>query len=174
MMSIVSSLIIPIMILIVLIYGIVKKVDIYDVFVSGAKEGLEIGLSLFPCLLGMILGVNILVKSDLLNLILKVFAPLFSFLKLPMEILPLAILRPISGSASLSILTNLFETFGPDSFIGRIASTMQGSTDTTIYVLTLYFGSIGIKKIRYALKAGLFADLIGIIVSIIVVSLMFN
>ncbi len=174
MMSIISSLIIPIMILIVLIYGIAKKVDIYDVFVSGAKEGLEIGLSLFPCLLGMILGVNILVKSDLLNLILKVFAPLFSFLKLPMEILPLAILRPISGSASLSILTNLFETFGPDSFIGRIASTMQGSTDTTIYVLTLYFGSIGIKKIRYALKAGLFADLIGIIVSIIVVSLMFN
>ena len=173
-MSIISSLIIPIMILIVLIYGIAKKVDIYDVFVSGAKEGLEIGLSLFPCLLGMILGVNILVKSDLLNLILKVFAPLFSFLKLPMEILPLAILRPISGSASLSILTNLFETFGPDSFIGRIASTMQGSTDTTIYVLTLYFGSIGIKKIRYALKAGLFADLIGIIVSIIVVSLMFN
>ena len=173
-MSIISSLIIPIMILIVLIYGIVKKVDIYDVFVSGAKEGLEIGLSLFPCLLGMILGVNILVKSDLLNLILKIFAPLFSFLKLPMEILPLAILRPISGSASLSILTNLFETFGPDSFIGRIASTMQGSTDTTIYVLTLYFGSIGIKKIRYALKAGLFADLIGIIVSIIVVSLMFN
>ena len=173
-MSIISSLIIPIMILIVLIYGIVKKVDIYDVFVSGAKEGLEIGLSLFPCLLGMILGVNILVKSDLLNLILKIFAPLFSFLKLPMEILPLAILRPISGSASLSILTNLLETFGPDSFIGRIASTMQGSTDTTIYVLTLYFGSIGIKKIRYALKAGLFADLIGIIVSIIVVSLMFS
>lgn len=172
-MALISSLIIPLLILVVVIYGIVKKVNIYDVFVEGAKEGVEIGFSIFPCLLGMILGINILISSNFLDLIFQVLSPLFSFLKIPIDILPLAFLRPISGSASLSVLSNLLDNFGPDSFIGRLASTIQGSTDTTIYILTLYFGTVGIKKIRYALKAGLIADLAGITVSIIIVSLLF-
>ncbi len=172
-MNIISNLIIPLLVLIVVVYGIIKKINVYDVFVSGAKEGLEIGFSLFPYLLGMILGINILIKSDFLNLVFGIFKPAFNFIKIPVEILPLAFLRPISGSASLSVLSNLLETFGPDSFIGRVSSTIQGSTDTTIYILTLYFGSIGIKKIRYALKAGLIADLVGIIVSIIIVLIIF-
>lgn len=172
-MTTISNLIIPLLVLVVIIYGILKKINVYDVFVSGAKEGLEIGFSLFPCLLGMILGINILVKSNILDLIFGILKPIFTFLKVPVEILPLAFLRPISGSASLSVLSNLLATYGPDSFIGRLASTIQGSTDTTIYILTLYFGSIGIKKIRYALKAGLIADLFGIIVSIIIVSILF-
>lgn len=172
-MAFISSLIIPLLILIVVIYGVIKKVNVYDVFVEGAKEGVEIGISIFPCLLGMILGINILISSNFLDLIFSFFKPLFSTLRIPVDILPLAFLRPISGSASLSVLNNLLETFGPDSFIGRLGSTIQGSTDTTIYVLTLYFGTVGIKKIKYALKAGLIADLTGIIVSIIIVSLLF-
>lgn len=172
-MSLVSSLIIPLLILGVIIYGVYKKVNVYDVFVEGAKEGIEIGISIFPCLLGMILGINILISSNFLDVIFNLFKPIFNLLKIPMDILPLAFLRPISGSASLSMLNNLLENFGPDSFIGRLSSTIQGSTDTTIYILTLYFSSIGIKKIRYALKAGLIADLAGIIASIIIVSLMF-
>lgn len=171
--TLISSLIIPLLILVVIIHGAYKKVNVYDVFVEGAKEGIEIGISIFPCLLGMILGINILISSNVLNVVFSFFKPLFETLRIPMDILPLAFLRPISGSASLSMLNNLLENFGPDSFIGRLSSTIQGSTDTTIYILTLYFGSIGIKKIRYALKAGLIADLAGIIVSIIIVSLLF-
>lgn len=172
-MAVISNLIIPILILGVIIHGIIKKVNVYDVFVEGAKEGVEIGISIFPCLLGMILGINILVSSNFLDLIFNIFKPVFSFFRIPMDILPLAFLRPISGSASLSVLNNLLSTFGPDSFIGRLSSTIQGSTDTTIYILTLYFGTIGIKKIRYALKAGLIADIAGIIVSIVIVSVLF-
>lgn len=171
--TLISSLIIPLLVLVVVIHGIYKKVNVYDVFVEGAKEGIEIGISIFPCLLGMILGINVLISSNFLDVVFSFFKPLFETLRVPMDVLPLAFLRPISGSASLSMLNNLLETFGPDSFIGRLGSTIQGSTDTTIYILTLYFGSIGIKKIRYALKAGLIADLAGIIVSIIIVSLFF-
>jgi len=172
-LTIISNLIIPLLILGVILYGIVKKVNVYDVFVDGAKEGIEIGFSIFPYLLGMILSINVLVRSNFLDLIFNFFEPLFSFLKIPMDVLPLAFLRPISGSASLSVLNNLLQNFGPDSFIGRLASTIQGSTDTTIYVLTLYFGTVGIKKIKYALKAGLIADIAGFIASIIIVSILF-
>jgi len=171
--TLISSLIIPILILVVVIHGAYKKINVYDVFVEGAKEGVEIGMSIFPCLLGMILGINILISSNFLDMVFSLIKPLFEILRVPMDILPLAFLRPISGSASLSMLNNLLENFGPDSFIGRLGSTIQGSTNTTIYILILYFGSIGIKKIRYALKAGLIADLAGIIVSIIIVSLLF-
>lgn len=93
---------------------------------------------------------------------------------MPIEVLTMALMRPISGSSTLAILNNIFTASGPDSFVGRLASVIQGSTDTTLYILTLYFGSIGIKKTRYALKAGLFADIIGIIASILVVTLFFG
>ena len=163
----------PLLILVVIIYGVIKKVNVYDVFVEGAKEGVQIGISIFPYLLGMILGINILIRSDFLSVIFDLFEPLFSFLKIPMDVLPLAFLRPISGSASLSVLNNLLQSFGTDSFIGRLGSTVMGSTDTTIYILTLYFGTVGIKKIKYALKAGLIADIAGFIASIIIVSILF-
>ena len=109
----------------------------------------------------------------ILDFIFKVIEPFFTYLKVPIEIFPMIIMRPISGSSSLAILNNIFENFGPDSFAGRLASVIQGSTDTTFYILTLYFGSIGIKKIRYALWAGLFADLLGILSAIFLVNIMF-
>ena len=170
----ITDVIMPLLVLFIIIHGIIKKVDVYDEFVDGAKEGVQIGISIFPYILGMILGTNILLESGLLDLIFKVISPVLSFLKFPKEVFPLAILRSISGNASLSMLNLILANYGPDSFIGRVASTMQGSTDTTIYVLTLYFGSIGIKKTKYALKAGLLADLAGIIASILIVSLIFG
>jgi len=165
-----SNLIIPLIILFVVINGIIKKVNVYDTFVEGAKESFDMALKLFPPLLAMVLGINILIASDVINILLKGMEFISFF---PKEVIPLAIIRPISGTASLAILTNLYEIFGPDSYIGMLGSFIQGSTETTFYVLTLYFGSIGIKKIRYALWAGLFADLVGIIVSIIVVNILF-
>lgn len=174
MFNVISSLIIPIMVLTIIIYGIIKKVNVYDVFIEGAKEGFEMVLTLFPCLLAMLLGINIFLKSDVLNVLLNVIDPFFSYLKIPLEIVPMAIMRPISGGATLAILNNLFEDYGPDSLIGRIGSVIQGSTETTFYVLTLYFGSIGIKKIKHALWAGLLVDLIGIISGIVIVGLLFR
>lgn len=173
-MIIISNILIPLLVLGVVLYGIIKKVDVYDVFIEGAKEGIDIGISMFPYMLGMILGINILLKSNFLDIIFNFLKPLFDFIKVPIDILPMALLRPVSGSASLSILNNILTNIGPDSFIGRLASTIQGSTDTTIYVLTLYFGTVGIKKIKYALWAGLIADLGGIIASIIAVSIIFQ
>lgn len=169
----ISNLIIPLMVLFIIIYGIKKKVNIYDEFLTGSTESFGMVLKIFPPLLAMILGINIFLKSGLLTLITNVLEPLFYIIKVPIEIFPMMIMRPISGTSSLAILNNLFETFGPDSIIGILGSIIQGSTDTTFYVITLYFGSIGIKKIRYALWAGLFADLIGITASIIITNILF-
>ena len=129
--------------------------------------------SLFPTFIAMILAINLFINSGFLDFILSLLKPLFDLIKVPVEILPIAIVRPISGSASLAYLNNIFTTHGPDSFIGLLSSVMQGCTDTTFYVITLYFGSIGIKRIRYSLFAGLCADLIGITASIIIVNLLF-
>lgn len=172
-MNKISNLIIPIMVLSVVIYGIYKKINIYDVFIDGAKESFEMIFTIFPYLLGMMLAINLFLHSNFLEIISNFISPVLDLIGIPFDIVPMAIMRPISGSSSLAILNNIYTDFGPDSFIGRLASTIQGSTDTTFYVLTLYFGSIGIKKIRYSLIAGLFADLIGIIASIIIVKLAF-
>lgn len=173
MFALISSLIIPLMVLGIVLYGIIKKVNVYDVFIEGAKESFEMVLSLFPTFLAMILGVNIFLKSNLLNVLINFIKPVLSFFKIPYQILPMTLIRPISGSTSLVFLKNIFENFGPDSILGRLGSVIQGSTDTTFYVLTLYFGCVGIKKIKYSLFAGLFADLIGIVSSIIIVNYLF-
>ncbi len=173
MIKILSSLMIPFLVLFILIYGILKKQNVYDLFIEGAKESFDMIISLFPSMLAMILGVNILVKSGVITFLFSFLSNILSILKIPLEVLPMMLMRPISGSSALALLNNIFETFGPDSFEGVLASLIQGSTDTTFYVLTLYFGSIGIKKIRYSLWAGLFADLVGIVLSIIITNLLF-
>ena len=170
-MNFLSSLVIPLIVIIVIVNGLIKKVNVYDTFIEGAKESFDMILKLFPPLLAMVLAVNILIASDVINILLRGMEFLSFF---PTEIIPMAIIRPISGTASLAILTNLYEVFGPDSYIGMLGSFIQGSTDTTFYILTLYFGSVGIKKIKHALWAGLFADLVGIVVSIIIVNIMFS
>ena len=122
-------------------------------------------------MLAMLLGINFIIESNILNIISGV---LTRFIKIPSAIIPLALLRPISGSSALAILNNIYLNYGPDSYVGRLASVIQGSTETTFYVLSLYFSVIGIKRIKYALKVGLIADLIGIITSIFIVKLFFG
>ena len=173
-MNQVSNFIIPLMVLFIIVYGFYKKVNIYDEFLKGASESFSMIAKIFPNLLAMILSINIFLKSGFLDLVYKLLNPLFEILKIPINILPMMIMRPISGTSTLAILNNIYETFGPDSFIGRLGSVIQGSTDTTFYVITLYFGSIGVKKIKYAMWAGLFADLVGIISAITITSVMFN
>ena len=168
-----SNYIMPLLVLMIILYGTHKKVDLYNSFMEGTKESFSMVLSLFPNLLAMIFGVNIFLKSNLLNDLLFIFKDFFNKINIPFEIIPMALVRPISGSSSLAILNNILEVNSPDSYIGRLASVLQGSTDTTFYVLTLYFGSIGIKKIRHAMIGGLIADLAGIIASIVFVRLLF-
>lgn len=172
-MNNISNYIIPIIVLIIVLYALKKRVDIYDTFINGTKESFDMTLKIFPNLLAMVFGVNIFLKSGVLDFIFNNLKPIFSYINVQIEILPMAIMRPISGSASLAILNDIFLNYGPDSFIGTVASIIQGSTDTTFYVLTLYFGSIGIKKIRYAMWAGLFSDLVGIVTAIILGNVLF-
>lgn len=172
-MNFISSLIIPILVFGIVGYGIYKKVNVYDVFIEGAVESFDMIIKIFPNLLAMILAINILLNSNVLNILETILKPLLSLIEIPFEIVPMSLMRPMSGTSSLVILNNLFNEYGPDSFIGTLGSIIQGSTDTTFYVLTLYFGSVGIKKIRYGLVVGLLADLIGIIASLFIVKLYF-
>lgn len=166
-MNIISTLLIPCLVLFIIIYALFKKVPIYDAFLEGAKESFPLVLKLFPCFLAMLLGVNIFIKSGIVT-------HLFSFISfIPNDIVPMILMRPLSGTSSLAMLTNIYATLGPDGYVGTLASLIQGSTDTTFYIITLYFGSVGIKKIRYALWAGLFADMVAIIMSIFVANILF-
>ena len=128
---------------------------------------------MFPCMLAMIFGLNIFLKSGALNYLFLLLKPIIKFINIPINVFPMMILRPISGTASLAFLNNILKLDGPDSLSGILACIIQGSTDTTFYVLTLYFGSVGITKIKYSLYAGLFADLVGIIGAIITVKIFF-
>lgn len=173
-METVSLIILPIIVLSILITACIKKVNIYDKFLEGAKEGLIMTFKIAPNIFAMIFAVNIFIKSSFLSDIFSFITPVLTKMNLTSEIIPMCFLRSISGTSALGIMANIFETYGPDSIMGYLASIIQGSSDTTLYVIALYFGSVGITKSRYALKAGLFADLIGIIVSFILVSFFFS
>ncbi|MGM9834298.1 MAG: spore maturation protein [Bacilli bacterium] len=169
-----SVYIIPIVIIFIIGYGLIKKVNIYDVFLDGAKEGLITTFSITGAVLAMMFAIKIFLGSGFIYGILGFLDPFLKMINLPLDIVPMMLLRPISGTASLAIMNDIFYNFGPDSYLGRLASTIQGCTDTTIYVLALYFGSVRITKTRYALVCGLFADLVGIIAAIIIVKVMFG
>ncbi|WP_043932902.1 spore maturation protein [Bacillus sp. EB01] len=169
----VSLWFIPLIIASILITGTIKKVPTYESFVEGGKEGIKIAVSIIPFLVGMLVSVSIFRASGALDAMTGWVRPWLNDAGIPAEIVPLALIRPISGTAALGMTTDLIATYGPDSFPGRLASILQGSTDTTFYVLTVYFGSVGIKKMGDALKVGLLADVVGIAAAIFVAILVF-
>ena len=172
-MEIISKIILPVFIIVIVFYGVKKKINVYDTFLEGAKEGLVTTFSIFPAIIAMIFAINIFLDSNVLGFVIKILNPLLGRVTVPLEIIPMALLRPVSGTASLAIMNDIFKNFGPDSFVGRLASVLQGCTDTTIYVIALYFGTVKITKIKHALWGGLFADLMGIIAAIILTNLFF-
>lgn len=141
---------------------IVKKVKVYEVFTEGAKEGFNIAIRIIPYLVAILVAIGMFRASGALDLLLNILAPVLDFIKFPKENIPLALMRPLSGGGSFALLSDLVETYGPDSLIAKIGATMYGSTETTFYVLAVYFGSVGIKKVRHSLLAGLIADTFGI------------
>lgn len=172
-MRAISNLFIPFILVFVISYGLFKKTNVYDSFISGVKDGFPLLIKMFPSLLAMILAINVFTNSGIVNDFFSFLKPALALLKIPFDILPIAIMRPISGSFGLALLNDLYTQYGPDSFISVLSSVIQGSSDTTIYIITLYFGTIGIKKIKYSLWAGLLADMVAVILSLIIVPLFF-
>ena len=160
-----SAIILPLFVGIILIVAIVKKVDAYNHFIHGVKDGFSLFNDVFPAMLGMIFAIAMLKESGLLMAIADFFSQFIE--TIPKEIWPMILFRPISGNASLAVLIEIFKTVGTDSFAGIMASIIQGSTDTTLYVITLYFASVGVKKIKNSLFIGLISDFIGISVAIL-------
>jgi spore maturation protein B len=165
---------IPLVIVFIPLYAAFKKVPVYESFTEGAKEGFDTAVKIIPHLVGMMVAISVFRASGAMDAMLGLVRPFFQYIGIPSEVLPLAILRPITGAGSLAFTTDLMSQFGPDSMIGRIASTVQGSTDTTLYVLTVYFGAIGIRKSRYALKVGLLSDMAGFVAAIVICYLVFS
>ncbi|WP_240666569.1 spore maturation protein [Longirhabdus pacifica] len=164
---------IPIIIVGIPLYAAYKKVPVYESFVDGAQDGFGTAIKIIPHLVGMLVAISCFRASGALDLFIEAIKPIVTPLGVPGEVLPLAILRPITGAGSLAYTSELMNVFGPDSFIGRIASTVQGSTDTTLYVLTVYFGAVGIRKTKYALKVGLISDFVGFVAAVTICYLVF-
>ena len=163
-----SSAAIPIFILIIVFYGLKEKVKVFDVFLDGSKEGIEIVFKLFPTLLGIFLAIGALRSSGFIDLVVNLITPFTNLLEMPSEIAPLAILRPISGSASMAVATDIMQNYGVDTLSGLITSTIMGSTETTFYTIAIYTSCVGIKKTRGILAAALAADVAGIVASTVI------
>lgn len=158
----------------IILFGFLKKVPIFDTFTSGAKEGLFSTFSIAPSLIGLIVAVSMLKASGALEILTALLAPLGSLIAVPKETIPLMLLRPISGSGALALVDSIFKSCGPDSFPGRVASVMMGSTETTFYAIAVYFGAIGIKNTRHTVPAALIADFTSFIMSVLMVRLFFR
>jgi len=170
----ISILAIPLLLFVFLGWGIIKKVKVYSVFVEGAKEGFDTAVRIIPYLVAMLCAIGIFRASGAMELLTTVLAPITNLIGMPPETLPMALMRPLSGSGSLGIMTELMKVHGPDSFIGILASTMYGSSETTFYVLAVYFGSVQVKNTRHAVPAGLIADLFGMLGAVLICRIFFG
>jgi len=165
---------IPIFLVGIPVYGAIKRVKIYESFVEGAKGGFQMAVRIIPYLVAILVAVGMLRGAGAIDLLAQWLDPVLRRVGFPVEILPLAIMRPLSGSGSMGIVAELVKVHGPDSFLGRLAASAYGSTETTFYVLAVYFGAVGIKKARHAVISGLTADIVSLVVAIIVCRLVFS
>lgn len=173
LVTFISNLAMPILILGIVVYGLKERVNVFDTFLEGAKEGLEITLSIFPTLIGLFMAIGALRASGVLDIISNILTPILNFIHFPSEVMPLALIRPISGSSSIAVATDIMKNFGVDSLIGTIASTIMGSTETTLYTIAIYTSCVKIKKTRGVLGAALIADIVGIVASVIICKILF-
>jgi spore maturation protein B len=171
--TVLSALAVPALILFFLAYGMVKKVKVYEVAVEGAKEGFGTAVRIIPYLVLMLVAIAIFRASGAMDVFIAIVRPATDLVGFPAEALPMALMRPLSGSGSLGVMTDIMKTHGPDSFIGVLTSTMYGSTETTFYVLAVYFGSVNIRNTRHALPVGLTADVISFLAALLFVRLLF-
>lgn len=173
LLNLISLWALPFILIFVLTYGLVKKVPLYEEFTDGAKDGFKIAVKIIPYLVAIIVGISMLRASGAIEMLANILAPVLTKFNIPADTLPLMIVRSLSGSGALGIFSDIANNMGPDSYVTKLAAVMVGSSETTFYVLAVYFGSVGISKIRYALIVGLLADIIGIVSAVLVCNLMF-
>ncbi len=167
-MRLISLFAMPVMIVGIVVFGLIKRVRVYDCFLEGANEGLRCTFNIIAPLLGLVVAISTLRSTGAVDLIARLLSPVINVISMPARVVPLALLRPVSGSGSLAIVSDIFKTLGPDSPEGKIASVMMGSTETTFYTLAVYFGAVNIRKTRHTLKSALIGDAIGMIMSVFV------
>jgi spore maturation protein B len=155
------------------VYAAIKKINVFDAFIVGAKQGFETSVNIIPYLIAMMVAIGMLRASGFFGLLNQLLSPLMELIGMPSEVLPLALIRPFSGSASTGVMAELIHQHGGDSLISKIAATMMGSTETTFYVIAVYFGSVGIRRTRHAIPVGLLADLTGVIASVLICRYLF-
>ncbi len=165
---------IPLLLFIIPVLAFSKKIKVYETFVDGAKEGFEVAVKIIPYLVAILVAIGMFRASGAMDIFIRLISPLTDLIGLPAEALPAALMRPLSGSGSLGIATELMVEHGPDSFIGRLVSTFFGSTETTFYVIAVYFGAVGVKKTRHAIPGGLVGDLAGLLAALFICKLVFS
>ena len=164
---------IPVLLVGIPTVGLFRKVKVYDVFIDGAKEGFNVAIRIIPFLVGILVAIGMFRASGAMDLLTSSLRPLLSRTGFPADLVPLVVLRTLSGSGSLALTTDIVKRFGPDSMIGRMASTMYGSSETTFYVLAVYFGSVGVKRTRHAIPAALVGDLVAAIAAVAICAWLF-
>jgi len=169
----ITAAVVPLFIASIVALGLIKKVAVYDKFIEGARQGLTTALRILPFVVGFVFAINIFTASGCFDYVSSALSPLLKPAGIPPEILPLALMRPFSGSASIGVLSSILNKYGPDSFIGRTASTLMGSSETLFYTTALYFGSVGIKRTRYTIPASLIAEASGLVASVFFCNLLF-
>jgi spore maturation protein B len=164
---------IPVLLVFIPLFGIARNIKVYDVFIEGAKEGFQVAVRIIPFLVGILVAIGMFRGSGAMDLITEALRPVLSVTRFPPEIFPLVILRTLSGSGSLALATDIIKQFGPDSLLGRTAATIYGGSETTFYVLAVYFGAVGVKRTRHAIPSALVGDLVAAIVAVAVCNWMF-
>lgn len=159
---------VPVLLVGIPLVGIIRKVKVYDVFIEGAKEGFDIAVRIIPFLVGMLVAIGMFRGSGAMDILTDALRPVMNAIRFPAEVFPLAVLRTLTGSGSLALATDLIKTHGPDSVLGRMAATMYGSSETTFFVLAVYFGAVSIRKTRHAVPAALIGDVVAAIAAVLV------
>ncbi|HQA47439.1 MAG TPA: spore maturation protein [Bacillota bacterium] len=170
----ISAFAVPLVVAFILVHGYIKGVKVYEVFVEGAAEGIKTSLRILPYLIAILMAIGVFRSSGAMDILLALLKVPARLLGIPAEVMPLVLIRPLSGSGALGVLSEILNTYGPDSFAGRVAATMMGSTETIFYTITVYFGAVGIKDTRHVLPAALVADLAGVIASVVICSIIFG
>jgi len=170
----VSTWLIPLLLAVIPVLAAIRRVKVYEAFVTGARDGFEVAVRIIPYLVAILAAIGMFRASGAMELVARAVSPVSGLVGMPAEVLPAALMRPLSGSGTLGVVTELMRTHGPDSFVGRLAGTLYGSTETTFYVLAVYFGAVGVRRTRHAVAAGLLGDLAGVLAAVAVCRALFG
>ncbi len=173
MITLLTNMVIPVIIGAIILYGLYKKVNIFEVFISGVEDNIKIGIKILPSLIALMVAIGVLKASGFLSFITDIISPVSDFFKIPVDIIPQALLRPISNSGSLVIFKDILNKYGPDSFVAKLSSVLQGSSETTFYVIAIYYGAVNINKIKYTIPCALIGDFVCLVSSIWLSSIFF-